>query len=88
MHAEDLILVTGATGNTGAALLQQLEGRDARVRVATRASAPRTTHEPSSERDLRTVDRTLAAFGSLRHIRRVHIACVRRPDARDLHEHS
>ena len=27
MHADDLILVTGATGNTGSALLQELEAR-------------------------------------------------------------
>jgi uncharacterized protein YbjT (DUF2867 family) len=35
--AEDLILVTGATGNTGSALLQQLEGRGARVRAMVRS---------------------------------------------------
>jgi uncharacterized protein YbjT (DUF2867 family) len=37
MHAEDLVLVTGATGNTGSALLQQLEGRGARVRAMVRS---------------------------------------------------
>jgi NmrA-like family len=47
MHDEDLILVTGATGNTGSALLQQLEGRGARVRAMVRsdkdeARLPRT----------------------------------------------
>ncbi len=36
MHAEDLILVTGATGNTGSALVQQLEARGARVRTMSR----------------------------------------------------
>lgn len=36
MHAEELILVTGATGNTGSALLQQLEARGARVRAMVR----------------------------------------------------
>jgi uncharacterized protein YbjT (DUF2867 family) len=38
MHAEDLILVTGATGNTGSALLQQLEGRAANIRAMVRSS--------------------------------------------------
>ena len=37
MHAEDLILVTGATGNTGSALLQQLEARGTRVRAMVRS---------------------------------------------------
>jgi nucleoside-diphosphate-sugar epimerase len=31
MLAEDPILVTGATGNTGSTLLQQLEARGARL---------------------------------------------------------
>jgi uncharacterized protein YbjT (DUF2867 family) len=38
MHANDLILVTGATGNTGSALLQQLESRRAAVRAMVRSS--------------------------------------------------
>jgi uncharacterized protein YbjT (DUF2867 family) len=38
MHAEDLILVTGATGNTGSALLQQLGKRAAAVRAMVRSS--------------------------------------------------
>jgi len=38
MHAEDLILVTGATGNTGSALLQQLEKRAVVVRAMVRSS--------------------------------------------------
>jgi uncharacterized protein YbjT (DUF2867 family) len=37
MQAEDLILVTGATGNTGAALLQQLEACGTRVRAMVRS---------------------------------------------------
>jgi uncharacterized protein YbjT (DUF2867 family) len=37
IRAEDLILVTGATGNTGSALLQQLEARGARVRAMVRS---------------------------------------------------
>jgi uncharacterized protein YbjT (DUF2867 family) len=36
MHADDLILVTGATGNTGSAVLQQLDARGARVRALVR----------------------------------------------------
>jgi uncharacterized protein YbjT (DUF2867 family) len=36
MSAEEMILVTGATGNTGATLLEQLEGRGARVRAMVR----------------------------------------------------
>jgi uncharacterized protein YbjT (DUF2867 family) len=36
MGAEEMILVTGATGNTGAMLLQQLEARGARVRAMVR----------------------------------------------------
>ena len=36
MDANDVILVTGATGNTGALLLQQLERRGARVRAMVR----------------------------------------------------
>jgi uncharacterized protein YbjT (DUF2867 family) len=38
VHAQDLILVTGATGNTGSALLQQLESRRAVVRAMVRSS--------------------------------------------------
>jgi len=37
MQAEDLILVTGATGNTGSALLQELEARGTRVRAMVRS---------------------------------------------------
>lgn len=37
MQAEDLILVTGATGNTGSALLRQLEACGARVRAMIRS---------------------------------------------------
>jgi uncharacterized protein YbjT (DUF2867 family) len=36
MNADDLILVTGATGNTGSAVLRQLEARGARVRAMAR----------------------------------------------------
>ena len=38
MNAEDLILVTGATGNTGSTLLQELERRGAVVRAMVRSS--------------------------------------------------
>jgi uncharacterized protein YbjT (DUF2867 family) len=38
MHAEGLILVTGATGNTGSAVLQQLETRGAVIRAMVRSS--------------------------------------------------
>ena len=38
MHAEDLTLVTGATGNTGSTLLQELERRGAAVRAMVRSS--------------------------------------------------
>jgi uncharacterized protein YbjT (DUF2867 family) len=38
MHAEDVILVTGATGNTGSTLLQQLARRGAVVRAMVRSS--------------------------------------------------
>ena len=38
MPAEDLILVTGATGNTGSAVLQQLERRSAVTRAIVRSS--------------------------------------------------
>ena len=38
MHAKDVILVTGATGNTGSALLQHLEKRGAFVRAMVRSS--------------------------------------------------
>ncbi|HKE88534.1 MAG TPA: SDR family oxidoreductase [Vicinamibacterales bacterium] len=37
MDADDLILVAGATGNTGSALLQELEARGARVRAMVRS---------------------------------------------------
>ena len=37
MPAEELILGTGATGNTGSALVQQLEARGARVRAMVRS---------------------------------------------------
>jgi nucleoside-diphosphate-sugar epimerase len=36
MQAEEVILVTGATGNTGSTLLQQLETRGGRVRAMVR----------------------------------------------------
>src|SRR5262245_43097071 len=38
MHAEERILVTGATGNTGAAVLQQLEKRRAIIRAMVRST--------------------------------------------------
>src|SRR5262245_26949762 len=41
MHAEDLILVTGATGNTGSTLLAELERRRATVRAMVRSSKDR-----------------------------------------------
>ena len=41
MHAEEVILVTGATGNTASSLLQQLETRGARVRAMVRRQPDR-----------------------------------------------
>ena len=38
MHAKDLVLVTGATGNTGSTLLRELEMRGAVVRAMVRSS--------------------------------------------------
>jgi uncharacterized protein YbjT (DUF2867 family) len=38
MHTEDVILVTGATGNTGSTVLQQLASRGAVVRAMVRSS--------------------------------------------------
>ena len=38
MHAEDVILVTDATGNTGSAVLQQLANRGAVVRAMVRST--------------------------------------------------
>jgi uncharacterized protein YbjT (DUF2867 family) len=38
MHAEDVILVTAATGNTGSTVLQQLTSRGAVVRAMVRSS--------------------------------------------------
>jgi uncharacterized protein YbjT (DUF2867 family) len=38
MHADDLILVTGATGNTGSTLVQELERRGTAVRATVRSS--------------------------------------------------
>src|SRR5262245_12592547 len=38
MYAEDVILVTGATGNTGSSVLQQLEKRGAVVRAMVRSA--------------------------------------------------
>jgi uncharacterized protein YbjT (DUF2867 family) len=49
MHADDLILVTGATGNTGSNLLQELGRRGAVVRAMVRSSedgAGCRTHRP------------------------------------------
>ncbi len=53
MSAEDVILVTGATGNTGFALLQQLETRGARVRAMLR--------DPSDKRRLRDTAAAIVA---------------------------
>jgi uncharacterized protein YbjT (DUF2867 family) len=47
MHANDVILVTGATGNTGSTLLQELERRRAAVRALVR-SAKHGTRLPNT----------------------------------------
>jgi uncharacterized protein YbjT (DUF2867 family) len=48
MHAEDLILVTGATGNTGSAVLEQLEARGASLRAMVRGQPDKTRLRPTS----------------------------------------
>jgi uncharacterized protein YbjT (DUF2867 family) len=48
VHNDGLILVTGATGNTGSALLKQLATRGAAVRAMVRSSADVTRLPPSS----------------------------------------
>jgi nucleoside-diphosphate-sugar epimerase len=83
MNDENLILVTGATGNTGSALLQQLEGRGVRVRAMVRsdkdgARLPRSRRRRLLSRDAGSL---LRRGKRLRwHVNKRHAAPDRIPD--------
>jgi hypothetical protein len=63
----DLILVTGATGNTGSAVLQQLRERGAHVRAMVRAASDTTRlSEPSVETIVADSDDTKSIDTALR----------------------
>ena len=82
MDAKDVILVTGATGNTGALLLQQLERRGARVRAMVRAPHDGTQLPHTSATVVGgTFDDPHSLEAALRGVTRAYLVTPSSPDA-------
>jgi uncharacterized protein YbjT (DUF2867 family) len=78
----DLILVTGATGNTGSALLQELRARGARVRAMVRARSGTTRlSEASVETINADFDDTESIDAALRGVARAYLVTPSGPNA-------
>jgi uncharacterized protein YbjT (DUF2867 family) len=82
MHAEDVILVTGATGNTGSAVLQQLASHGAVVRAMVR-STKNTARLPNTSATVVVGDfddpRSVAA--ALEGVTKAYLVTPSSPDA-------
>ena len=78
----DLILVTGATGNTGSALLQELRAHGAHVRAMVRARSDTTRRsEPSVETVAADFDDTESIDTALRGVTRAYLVTPSGPNA-------
>ena len=78
----DLILITGATGNTGSALLQQLRGRGAQVRAMVRGQSGTTRlPDPSVETVVADFDDPSSIDAALRGVARAYLVTLSGPHA-------
>ena len=80
MH-DDLILVTGATGNTGSVVLSLLEARGARVRALVRRTRPPYTSPPTTETVVGNFDDAASLHAALAGVTRAYLVTPSSPDA-------
>jgi len=77
----DLILVTGATGNTGSAVRSLLENRGARVRALVRRNRDGQVGHPSTEIVVGDFDDAASLNRALAGVTRAHLVTPSSPEA-------
>ena len=81
MDAAELILVTGATGNTGAAVLRQLEDRGVRVRALARRAPDQRVTSQSTEWVVGNFDDPISIKHALADVTRAYLVTPSSPEA-------
>jgi uncharacterized protein YbjT (DUF2867 family) len=81
MLAEDLILVTGATGNTGSTVLQQLEARGARLRAMVRGQPDGALRDTSATIVVGNFDDPRSLDAALEGVSRAYLVTPSSPHA-------
>ena len=78
---DDLILVTGATGNTGSVVLSLLEARGLRVRAFVRRTRQPHTGPPTTETAVGNFDDAASLHAALGGVTRAYLVTPSSPDA-------
>lgn len=78
---DELILVTGATGNTGSVVLSLLEARRARVRAFVRRKPQQHTGRPTTETLVGNFDDAASLTAALEGVTRAYLVTPSSPDA-------
>ena len=78
---DDLILVTGATGNTGSVILSLLEARGVRVRAFMRRTRQPHTGPPTTETAVGNFDDAASLHAALAGVTRAYLVTPSSPDA-------